>query len=432
MNPFPMVLADLRALRWTAPAIVLLVALAIATGVAIGAQERALRLGSARAADDFDLLIGAPGSQTQLLMSATYLQAEALPLVEGRLLQALAQDQRVADFAPIAFGDISRGYPIVGTTAGFAGRWGRIAPTQGRLFEDEGEAVVGADVNYRLGETITPSHGHAGDHHPGEENEDEAGHRHEGHGFKVVGRLPKLGSPWDRAILVPVESVWEIHGLGNGHASAEPGSDSPFWRAGSGRGEGRPAREAGIGAPFDGKRVPGVPAIVVKPKSVAGAYALRAQYRQGGTMAFFPAEILVSLYGALGDMRDILVVASATNTVLILASVILLLIAVNGLRRRRYATLRALGAPRSYVLLVTWLGMAALIAVGCVAGLVLGVAATRAVSGIVAARTGLELSPGIGPGEFAQAALLCLIGSILALCPAIISYRSPVMTGLRS
>ena len=432
MNPFPMVLADLRALRWTAPAIVLLVALAIATGVAIGAQERALRQGSARAADDFDLLIGAPGSQTQLLMSAVYLQAEALPLVEGRVLQVLAQDPRVADFAPIAFGDISRGYPVVGTTAGFAGRWGRVSPVEGRLFVDEGEAVIGAEVNFRLGETITPSHGHAGDHHAGEEGEDEASHRHEGHGFKVVGRLPKLGSPWDRAILVPVESVWQIHGLGNGHASEETGRDSPFWRSGSGRGEGRPPREAGIGAPFDGKRVPGVPAIVVKPKSIAGAYALRAQYRQGGTMAFFPAEILVSLYGALGDMRDILVVASAANTVLILASVILLLIAVNGLRRRRYATLRALGAPRSYVLLVTWIGMAALIAVGCVAGIALGVLATRAISGMVAARTGLMLTPGIGPGELAQVAMLCLVGSILALCPAIISYRSPVMKGLRS
>jgi hypothetical protein len=97
MNPWPMVLADLRALRWTAPAIILLVALAIASGVAIGAQEQALRQGSARAADDFDLIIGAPGSQTQLLMSAVYLQPDALPLVDGRILKALAQDERVAE-----------------------------------------------------------------------------------------------------------------------------------------------------------------------------------------------------------------------------------------------------------------------------------------------------------------------------------------------
>lgn len=408
MNPWPMVLADLRALRWTAPAIVLLVALAIATGIAIGAQERALRQGSARAADDFDLIIGAPGSQTQLLMSAVYLQPEALPLIEGHLLKVLAQDERVASFAPIAFGDISHGYPIIGTTAAFAGRWGRISPSEGRIFAAEGEAVVGADVRYRLGDRIAPSHGTGGGHRPGEEGEDEATHRHEGHGYEVVGRLPKLGSPWDRAILVPVESVWEVHGLANGHAE-----------------EGR------IGPPFDADKVPGVPAIAVKPKSVAGAYALRAQYRQGGTMAFFPAEVLVSLYGALGDMRDILVVASASNAALILASVVLLLIAVNGLRRRRYATLRALGAPRSYVLLVTWIGTIVLIFAGCVAGLLLGVVGTHAISGIVSARTGLSLSPALGAGELAQAALLCLLGSLLALLPAVISYRSPIVTALR-
>ncbi|WP_089174546.1 FtsX-like permease family protein [Bosea sp. AS-1] len=432
MNPFPMVLADLRALRWTAPAIVLLVALAIATGVAIGAQERALRHGSATAANDFDLIIGAPGSQTQLLMSAVYLQPDALPLIDGRLLNTLFKDERVAQVAPIAFGDVSRGYPIVGTTAAFASRWDRIKPSEGRLFAAEGEAVLGADVLYQMSDTITPSHGVAGHTaKPGQADAEEDGHKHEGHGYTVVGRLPRLGSSWDRAILVPIESVWEVHGLGNGHASDEEKSDSPFWKQGSTTGTGPVATEDGIGLPFEGKRVPGVPAIVVKPKSVAGAYALRGQYRQGGTMAFFPAEVLVSLYGALGDIRDILVVASALNTVLILASVLLLLLAVAGLRRRRYAVLRALGAPRAYVMLVVWLGMVALIALGCLLGLGLGALGTQAVSGLVAERTGLLLSPAIGLGEVLPALGLALIGSLFALVPAALSYRQPVVDGLR-
>ena len=432
MNPFPMVLADLRALRWTAPAIVLLVALAIATGVAIGAQERALRHGSATAANDFDLIIGAPGSQTQLLMSAVYLQPDALPLIDGRLLNTLFKDERVAQVAPIAFGDVSRGYPIVGTTAAFASRWDRIKPSEGRLFAAEGEAVLGADVLYQMSDTITPSHGVAGHTaKPGQADAEEDGHKHEGHGYTVVGRLPRLGSPWDRAILVPIESVWEVHGLGNGHASDEERSDSPFWKQGSTTGTGPVATEDGIGLPFEGKRVPGVPAIVVKPKSVAGAYALRGQYRQGGTMAFFPAEVLVSLYGALGDIRDILVAASALNTVLILASVLLLLLAVAGLRRRRYAVLRALGAPRAYVMLVVWLGMVALIALGCLLGLGLGALGTQAVSGLVAERTGLLLSPAIGLGEVLPALGLALIGSLFALVPAALSYHQPVVDGLR-
>lgn len=409
MNPLPMVRADLRALRGTAWAIIALVALAVAIGVAIGAQERALRRSSAVAAEDFDLLIGAPGSQTQLLMSAIYLQPDALPLVDGRLLNTLAKDERVVAVAPIAFGDISRGYAIVGTTVDFAGRWGRLQPSEGRLFAREGEAVLGADVAYRLGDTIAPSHGVLGHTvRPGQVDEEEAGHRHEGHGYVAVGRLPRLGSPWDRAILVPVESVWEVHGLANGHAA-----------------------EGVIGLPFDGQKIPGVPALVVKPRSVAGAYALRSQYRQGGTMAFFPAEVLVSLYRALGDVRDILVIASALNTVLILAAVLLLLIAVAGLRRQRYAVLRALGAPRAYVLLVVWLGMATLIGAGCLAGLGVGALLTIAASGAVEAQTGLRLAFALESREIMLVALLFAIGSLIALLPALMSYRAPVVAGLR-
>lgn len=425
MNPFAMVWADLRALRWTALAIVALIAMAVAIGVAIGAQERALRKSSTVAAADFDLLIGAPGSQTQLLMSTIYLQLEAIPLMDGAVLKALAQDERVAGFAPIAFGDVSRGYPIIGTTSAFAGRWGRIAPSEGRLFAAEGEAVVGADVRYKLDDRIAPSHAPAVQgRKAGEEDEDEAKHRHAGHDYTVVGRLPPLGSPWDRAILVPVESVWEVHGLGNGHA---PGVER-------------------IGAPFDAETLPGVPAVVVKPRSVAGAYALRSHYRQSGamalftarsqysqsgTMAFFPAEVLVGIYRALGDARGLLVLASTLNATLVLSSILLLLVAVAGLRRRRYAVLRAMGAPRLYVLLVIWLGMAALMALGCVAGLMLGVGAAGALAKAVEAQTGLRLAISVEAPELLQVALLFVVGTVLSLLPAAASFRSPIATELR-
>lgn len=410
MNPLLMVIADLRALRWTAAAIVALVALAVAIGVAIGAQERALRRASAQAADDFDLLIGAPGSQTQLLMSAVYLQPEALPLIDGRLINELARDPRVAGVAPLAFGDIARGHPVIGTTPAFAGRWGKLAPSEGRLFAREGEAVLGADVTYKLGDRIEPSHAIAG-HWPrrGVADAEEASHRHEGHAYVAVGRLPRLGSPFDRAILVPVESVWEVHGLGNGHARDD----------------------AALGPPFDGQRIPGVPALVVKPKAVADAYVLRARYRQGGTMAFFPAEVLVGLYRTLGDVGQVLSVASLLNAVLILAAIFLLLVAVTGLRRRRYAVLRALGAPRLYVLLVVWLGMASLVAAGCIIGLGIGTVATLAVSGLFEAQTGLRLALALGWPELAQVGLVLLLGSLAALVPAALSYRRSITAGLR-
>lgn len=409
MNPWPVVLADLRSLRWVAWIAPLLVAIAVSVGVALSAQERGLRQASARAADDFDLLIGAPGSQTQLVLTTVYLQPEALPLIDGAVLAALSADPRVKAAAPIAFGDIARGYPIVGTTSAFASRWGRLTPAEGRFFAAEGEAVVGADVRLLLGQSITPAHATAGHPAPlGVEVAEEVHHRHEGVHYTVVGRLPRFGSPWDHAILVPVERVWEIHGLGNGHAD-EHGER--------------------VGPPFDAAKVPGVPAIVVKPRSVADAYTLRGIYRRGGTMAFFPAEVLVSVYRTLGDVRDLLLVAAILNDVVVFAAVSILLLALAGLRR--YAVLRALGASRAYVLATAWLGAAAILAAGCLAGLVLAQLTVVAVTSVVEARTGLAIPAAIGLTDSLPIAGLMAIGSLLALMPAFAAFRIPVADTLR-
>ena len=454
MNPLPVVLADLRAMRKVGLAVVALVAIAVAVGVALAAQERSFRKSSARAADDFDLIVAAPGSQTQLVLTTVYLQPEALPLMDGQVINRLASDPRVKAVAPIAFGDFFHGYPIVGTTQPFVTRWGRVAPAEGRAFTAEGEAVVGADVRVGLGDTVLPSHG-AGPHPLlGAESEEEASHRHAGAGYRVVGRLPRFGSPWDRAILVPVESVWEVHGLGDGHVdpapahgqsgeaaghTLNPGGEAAGHnqnQSGEAAGHGRaaaasPHGDGPLGPPFLAAKVPGVPALVVKPKAVADAYALRAQYRQGGTMALFPAEVLVTLYRTMGDVRDVLVVASALDNVLVFAAVLLVIAALSGLRRQRYAVLRALGAPRIYVLLVVWLGAASLIAAGAVGGLALGWGGAVAVSALLETRTGLGLAFMPDWSDLGFVAMLVVAGATMALVPALVSYGRPIAEGLK-
>jgi putative ABC transport system permease protein len=258
---------------------------------------------------------------------------------------------------------------------------------------------------------VTPSHGIGRHRSPlGIETPEEHEHEHEGFRYKVVGRLPAFGSPWDRAILVPIESVWAVHGLGSGHKNA----DAP------------------PGPPFDADHVPGVPAIVVHPKTIAAAYTLRGQYRQGGTMALFPAEVLVSIYRTMGDIRDALVVLSGLNNALVFTATILLLVALAGLRRKRYAVLRALGAPRGYVLLAVWLQTVLMLAAGAVTGLVLAFAATKVAALAIEAATGLHLSVTIGAPDLAFVLALIGVGSVLGLVPAVISYRIPVSTALRS
>ena len=410
MNPWPMIRADLKAMRWMAFGIVALVAVAVAAGIVIATAERGLRASSARAADDFPLLIGAPGSQTQLVLTTVYLQLEALPLMDGAVLRKVAVDPRAKDWAPIAYGDVVQGYPVVGTTTAFLTRWGRIAPVEGRAFAAEGEAVVGADVKLALGAKITPSHMVGAHRSLGVAAPDEHDHAHEHTAYEVVGRLPRLNSPWDRAILVPVESVWETHGLGNGHA------------------EGNEA----IGPPFEAETLPGLPAIVVKPASVPAAYAARQAYRQGGTTALFPAEVLVDLYVTMGDVRDVTVWIAALNALVVFGAVAALVFAVSAARRKRYAVLRALGAPRSYLLAVVWLGATALVGLGAVAGLGAGWAATALLAGTMEARTGLAIAVRPEWADVLFALALMAVGGAFALIPAYAAARAPVEEGLRS
>jgi putative ABC transport system permease protein len=400
INPLPVVRAELRRTRAATIAAVALVAVAVALGVAVTAQERALRAGTARAADAFDVLIGARGSPTQLVLSTVYLQPTALDLLTGPILARLDAEPGVAWAAPIALGDSYRSWPIVGTTDVLATHGGASSLAGGRVFRSAGEAVIGADVPLRLGDRVVPTHGEARG----------AGHDEVVHGFEytVVGIRPRLGTPWDRAILVPVEAVWRIHVRPTGHAS---GTER-------------------IGPPWDGEVSP-VSAIVVKAASVADAYRLRGRYRTSSTMALFPAEVLVELYGTLGDARDILAAIALVTQSLVVAAVMLAMLTAQAQRRRQLGVLRALGASRTYLFAAVWIQVTLLVACGGVVGLGLGWQAAVVLSRFLQTKTGVSLAAGIAQPELGLVAGVVAVGAVLALVPAWLAYRQSVTSLLR-
>ena len=409
MNPFPIVSADLRRNRLLALVTVLLVALALATGIAVISQERALRQGSARAADDFDLLIGAPGSPTQLVLSTVYLQAQAIPLLDGAVLAKAAQAPGIAYAAPIAFGDHWQGHAIVGTTADFALRGGRLAPSEGRVFARRGEALVGAAVPLAIGATITPQHGHHGAEHHDDDDGEKPDTTHAAMYYTIVGRLPAKHTIWDTAVLVPVEDVWAVHGLADGHETA---------------GDQR------IGPPWAASRLPGVPAIAVKPASVPAAYALRGQFRTGNSTALFPAEVLNELYVALGNVRDLMSLLAIATQALVVAAVLMALLVGFLARRRQFAVLRAIGASRGYVFCTVWMEVALLIGAGAVLGLLLGYGAAAALSFWLQGETGFAMRASLGTEELLLLGGLMLAGALFAALPAWQAFRRPIVAGL--
>ncbi len=418
MNPLPLVAAEMRAGRARHAAIVLLVALAVALGVAISAQDRALRAGSARAADPFDLVIGAAGSETQLVLSTVYLQPGDLELLPARILGELQGRDDVGLVSPIGFGDSFQGWPLVGVAPALAGHLaaGRLA--EGALFARLDQAVVGAKVALGTGASFTPLHGMS------ELVDDEI--HHEGFSFTVTGRLPPLGSPWDQAILVPIEAVWWLHALPLGH-KVDQARLFPSGAAGEPDFAAVP-----IGPPFEPAELAGVPAIVVAPKSINAAYGLRQAYRTDpATTAVFPAEVLVQLYSLLGDVRRLLGLISIMTQILVIAAIMLAVLGSLDRQQRQLAVLRALGAPRQFVFLTIWLDVALTLSLGAGLGLLLGYGAAWLLAQVFGQQTALALPVTLGWNELRLVAAVIIAGLVLAALPAALTYRRSVAHALR-
>jgi putative ABC transport system permease protein len=394
MNPFPMVRVLLSGNWKVNLTLGVFVMLATALGIAVVSQERALQSASAQAVDKFDLIIGAPGSTTDLTLKALFLRPGTVELLNKDTVRAALTDKRAAFAAPLGFGDSVHGAPVVGTTNELIMHLASGKLAEGSPLATWEDAVVGALSPLKLGDTFKTTHGHEEEEHA---EEGEAEHEHPSD-FIVKGRLPFLGSPWDKAVIIPIEKIWVEHGLTSGHA---------------------PDKGEVLGPPFDADFVPEVPAIVVKPGSITAAYGLRNVYRAERSTAFFPAEVLVGLYEVLGDIRKVMSAMAAGAGALVIATVIVSVVILIGLQERKFAILRALGAPKAYIFSAVWLYVSSIVASGAIAGVLAGWLGSFAAGLYVADETGMAVSPSIGWTELSLAAVVILTGCLFATVPAV-------------
>ncbi|WP_225086044.1 FtsX-like permease family protein [Pectobacterium colocasium] len=457
MIPWRLIWVDWRRLWPGVLVVVLLIAMATALSISVSLQERALRMGSAKAADRFDLVIGAPGSETQLVLSSVFLQPSALTLIPAQVLADLEKNPLVAWAAPVAFGDFYQGMPIVGTTPPLVTDNGKRQLIAGRVFNDDFEAVVGEQTGLRVGSTFSPIHGQVGT---------EGAHAHDDVTYTVVGVLPADGSAWDKAILVPVNAVWRVHGIhpphdaddahhdhdehGQGetaHAQGEQPADEHHNDA-------HPAEDAAsddhhadaeAAQPVTASHADehdeaeahghahqaGLPAIVVKPKTIAGAYQLRSLYRSNTTLAVFPGEVLVKLYSMLGDIRELLTYISLGTQGLVGVAVAMVAVIHLRQRQKQIGALRAFGAPRYGIFTLIWSGLMSLVSVGVLLGVGLGYLVARAIAVIMSEKSGFVLPVTLEWEDIHFVLLLLLVAAVVLTIPAMLSYRQSPATALR-
>ena len=166
------------------------------------------------------LVLGAKGSESDLVFGALFFATRApdglamrdLARVEARV-EARESNAPIAtplaSAVPFALGATARKVPVVGTTIDYFDRRG-IAPARGAMFATISDCVVGADAASAL------------DLAPGAKLFTDPESLSSLAGvfpleLRVVGVLPRTGSPDDGVLFVDLPTMWTIRGLGHRH-----------------------------------------------------------------------------------------------------------------------------------------------------------------------------------------------------------------------
>lgn len=363
-----------------------------------------------------DLIVGARGSATQLLLYSVFHIGDATKDLSSAAFEDVKAMPGAAWAVPLSLGDSHKGFRVVGTSTDYFAhfKYGpkrALAFAAGQEFSDLFEAVVGAEVadtlGYKVGEEIVIAHGSG----------PSAVHQHKDKPFRVAGILARTGTPVDRGVYVPIDAITAIHADWQSGAPPRPGT-----------GLSEEAVRAMKLPP------PRVTAILVGLSSKLALFSLQRkinEYDAEPLTAILPGVVITDIWRLIGTAQSALQLISAFVIAAGLLGMVGILLTALNERRREIAILRSLGAsPRAV------LGLFVLEAVFfALAGAVLGYLAlaglTLGFGDLIAARFGLFL-----PSAVPTLADLEIVGVVVAaaaalgLLPAGIAYRNALVDGL--
>lgn len=400
---------------WNRKLTTLLTILSVALGVALISAVLTLREETQRRFEEegqaFDIVIGAKGNPLQLVLSSVYFLDAPTGNMGMDVYDALKNHEDVVGIFPLGMGDTYKGYRIVGTTRDLMEfKWGDRTPyalAEGRCFEDTYDAVIGANVameaNLKIGDAFVGTHGFV---------ESPFAHKHEDNPYKVVGILQRSGSPNDRAIFCPLESVWQVHDHGEeAHHDHDENENHEHKHDSS--------RE--------------VTALLVKLASPAIRFEFKDMVnRRYNAMAAIPIQEIQKLYEQLLGMAKLVLLAIGYLVVAISSLSIMIGLYMAILQRKRdLAIMRALGATRgeifgAVIIEAFWV---ALLGVG--AGWLLGALVCAGLNQYLVAKVGFHVSAVQISADLVSAySAVVLMGLAAGILPAWQAYRSDVARDL--
>lgn len=405
--------------RGTLSLVVLSIALATLLLLSLERMRSDVRESFAQSVSGTDLIVGARTGAVQLMLYAVFRVGSASNNIRMDSVEAIAKHRAVDWVVPISLGDSHRGFAVLGTTTDYFKRFlygdhQALVLAQGRAFTGDlaglYDAVIGAEVadrlGYRLGQSITLSHGAGG--LPGAEHADKP--------FRVVGILARTGTPVDRTVHVSLEAIEAIH---------------LDWASG--------APMLGVVIPADQARK-----FDLKPKQVTAAlvglkgrvavFAVQrfvANYADEALMAVLPGVALDELWQVVGVGERALLGMSAMVAIVSLAGLVAVVLAGLNERRRELAVLRAVGAGPRHVLLLLALEGLLITVIGVAIGVLLTIVLIAAAGPWVQAQFGIGLK--LSAPSATESALLASVltaGLLASLIPGLRAYRLSLADGL--
>jgi putative ABC transport system permease protein len=372
-----------------------LTAVSIALGVSLVVASvllaRGIKEGFIAGATDYNLVVGAKGSPTQLVLSVVFRMDLATPNIEYTTYLDLQQDPRVETAVPIGVGDAYRGFRYVATNSAYfaAFPWRRktFALAAGKFFADDPpsdptyEALLGAEAARSTGLQI-------GDRfYEGEEMAE--------YPLTVAGILRPNHSADDRAIFLSLATYWGMNEVARG-MTVKP-----------------------------------LTAVLLRPKRMSDLPSLHRELNVAAeTQAVLPSGVLLTIFNMMAVAEDVLKMILAIVGVIVLLYVFVSMYSATMERRREIATMRALGARRATVLGIVLVESAALATVGAVGGIV-GGHAVAYLAGSLLGPSGLVTNPFVfNVFEPAVVAGVILLGTLAGLVPAMLAYRTEVAENL--
>lgn len=361
-----------------------------------------------------DLIVGARSGSVQLLLYSVFRIGNATNNVTWQSYQDIANRDEVDWIVPMSLGDSHQGFRVLGTTAGFfehykyrAGR--ALEFSQGAMFDDLFDTVIGADVaqqlGYQINDEIVVAHGIA------------SFVEHDDKPFRVSGILAKTGTPVDRTVFVSLEAIEAIHidWKGGGRSADTISADE--------------VRQMSL----DPKAITAALIGVKSRLQIFGLQRWINEYPEEPLLAILPGVALSELWGIIGVAETALVGVSAMVVFTALIGMAAMIFSGLNERRREMAILRAVGA-RPWVIVLLLATEAALMAIAAVGlGVVLLYVAMFFGQTYVDETFGLyiRIAP-LTARELSFLALVVAAAVLVSLAPALRAYKLLLTDGMQA